>query len=104
MIGILDGDDRFPQRGVLVAQIVRELLFGLRGTDQENLMYAIEGVNDFVKEVWIGGRFVTAVRALAAVHTLVLVVSMNHGARLFGGCELPGGRLLMVDPNDSMKM
>jgi len=104
VIGILDGDDGAPQRRMLVTQILRELLFGLRGTDHQNFMHAVECARDFIKEVWIGGRLVAAMRALAAMHTLMLVASMDHGARLFGRGELPRGGLLMIDPNDCVKM
>jgi hypothetical protein len=61
-------------------------------------------VRDFIEEVRIGGRLVPAMRALAAMHALMLVTSMDHGARLFGRGELPCGRLLMIDPNDCVKM
>jgi hypothetical protein len=41
-------------------------------------------------------------RAFAAVHALMLVMRMDHGAGLLRGGEVPGGRLLMIDPNDGM--
>lgn len=104
MIRILDGDDGAPQRRMLVAQILRELLFGLRGTDHQNLMHTVERVRDLIEEMRIGRRLVTSMRALAAMHPLMLVAGMDYGAGLFGGSELPGGRLLMIDPDDCMKM
>src|ERR1700737_4629737 len=84
MIGILNGDDGAAQPRVLAAQIGSELLLGLRGSDHQNFMYAFERVRDLVKKMLIGGRLVTAVRALAAVYALMLVVSMDHGVRLLG--------------------
>ena len=102
MIGILYGDDGAAQLRVLVAQIARELLLGLRGSDHQNFMHAFERVRDLIKKMLIGRRLVPAVRALAAVHALMLIVRMNHGARLLGRRELPCGRPLMIDPDDGM--
>ena len=59
-------------------------------------------VRDIIEIMAIGGGLMAAVRALAAVHALMLVMRMDHGARLFGGGEVPGGRLLMVYPDDGM--
>jgi hypothetical protein len=98
MIGILDGDDSVSQLRVLVAQIARELLLGLRGPDHQNLVHAFKRVRDFIKEAMIGGRLVAAVRALAAVHALMLVMRMDYRTRLLGRRELPNGRSLMIDP------
>src|SRR5258706_8009001 len=46
MIGILNGDDGAAQLRVLAAQKACELLFGLRGSDHQNFMYAFERVRD----------------------------------------------------------
>jgi hypothetical protein len=102
MIGILNGDDSAAQLRVLAAQIGRELLLGLRGSDHQNFMYAFERVRDLIKILPIGGRLLTAVRALAAVSALMLAVRMDHGVRLFGRRELPNGRALMIDPDDGV--
>ena len=48
MIGVLDGDDGAAQLRVFVAQIARELLLGLRGSDHQNLVHALERVRDGV--------------------------------------------------------
>jgi hypothetical protein len=34
----------------------------------------------------------------------MLVIRMNDRIRLFGGREMPNGRLLMIDPNDGVIM
>jgi len=100
VIGILDGDDAAAQLRVLVAQVVRELLLGLRGPDDENFMDALQRVRDIVEVMPIRGRLVAAVRALAAVDSLVLIMRVDHRARLLGRGELPDGRPLMIDPDD----
>jgi hypothetical protein len=52
----------------------------------------------------IGRRFVAAVSAFAAVYALMLIMCVDHAARLFGRGEMPRRRLLMIDPNYSMVM
>ena len=104
MIRVLDGDDGAAQLRILFAQVARELLLGLRRSDHQNFMHAFECVRDFIKEMMIGGRLVTAVRALAAMYALMLVLRVDHRIRLLGRCELPSGRLLMIDPNDGVKV
>jgi hypothetical protein len=81
-----------------------EFLLGLCGTDHENFVGALEGMRHLLKELTVGRRLVAAVRALAAVHALMLIVRANHAGRLVRGSEVPGGRLLMIDPNYSMVM
>jgi hypothetical protein len=45
-----------------------------------------------------------AVRALAAVDFLMLIVRVDDHALFFRGRELPRGRLLVIDPHDGMKI
>ena len=87
---------------MLVPQIVGELLLGLRRSDHQNFVCSLEGVRNVIKILTIGRRFVAAVSALAAVYALMLIVRVNHAARLFGRGEMPSRRLLMIDPNYSM--
>jgi hypothetical protein len=47
---------------------------------------------------------VTAMRTLAAVHPLMLVMCMNDRLCLFGGSEMPDGGFLVIDPNDGVIM
>jgi hypothetical protein len=102
MIGVLDGNNAAAQLRVFFMQVARELLFGLRRPDYQDLMCALERLCNFIKKLVIGGGFVAAMIALAAVYTLVLVMRMDHGVRLLGGGEVPSGRLLVIDPNDGV--
>lgn len=102
MVGTLDGDYGTAQLRMLVPQIVGELLLGLCGSDHQNFVCAVEGVRNVIKILTIGRRFVAAVSAFAAVYALMLIVRVNHAARLFGRGEMPCRRLLVIDPNYSM--
>jgi hypothetical protein len=102
MIGVLDGDDAAAQLRMFLTQVVRELLLGLRRPDYQYLVRALESLCNFIKKLVIGGRFVAAVIGLAAVYTLMLVMRMDHGVRLLRRGEMPGGRLLVIDPNDGV--
>lgn len=104
MVGILDGDDGTAQLRMLVTQIVCEVLLGLRRSDHQNFVCTLEGVRDVIKKMAIGKRLVAAVSAFAAVYALMLIMCVDHAARLFGRSEMPGRRLLMIDPNYSMIM
>jgi hypothetical protein len=52
----------------------------------------------------IGGRLMTAVRALAAMYALMLVMRVDHRTRLLRRRELPNGCLLMIDSNNGVKV
>jgi hypothetical protein len=65
-------------------------------------VHAFERVRDFIEEVMIGGRLVAAVRALAAVYALMLVMRVDYRVRLLGRRELPSGRSLMIDPDNGV--
>jgi hypothetical protein len=65
---------------------------------------AFERVRDLLKKMLIGRRLVPTVGALAAVHALMLVMRVNHRARLLDRCELPCGRPLMIDPDHGVKV
>ena len=102
MVRGLDGDHRSAQRCVLGFEECRELLLGLRRADHQNLVRTGECLRNFIEKPVIRGRLVAAVRALAAVHPLMLLMCMDDAVGLFRGGELPDGRLLMIDPNDGM--
>ncbi len=104
MVGILDGDYGTPQLRMFVTQIGRKLLLAPCRADDENFVGTVEGMRDVIKKLTIGGRPMAPVCALAAVYTLMLIMSPDHAALLFGRGEVPSGRLLMIDPNYSMVM
>jgi hypothetical protein len=104
MVGTLDGDDGAAQVRMFVSQKNGELLLGLRGTDDQNFMCPSESMRHFLKKPRIGGSLVSAMSALAAMNVLMLIVRVDHGAGLLGGGELPGCCLLMIDPNDGVKV
>jgi len=84
MIGVFDGDDGLSELRVLVAQIGGELLLGLRGTDQQNLMRTAQGLGDIIEKMVVGRRLVTAVSAFAAVNALMLIFGADLGLFLRG--------------------
>src|ERR1700722_6974369 len=102
MIGGFDRHDGFAQRWMFVAKIGGKLLLGLRRADQQYLMGARQRFGNILEKMRIGGRSMTAMRALAAVNPLMLVLRMHHGFFLLGRREVPGGCLLMIDPNNCM--
>jgi hypothetical protein len=102
VVGSLDRDDGFSQQRLLVAQISGELLLGLCGTDQQNFMGASQRFGDIIEKMMISAGSVTAVRALAAVNALMLILRVYHRLFLFCRREVPGGRLLMIDPYNGM--
>jgi hypothetical protein len=65
-------------------------------------MGAAQGLRDIIEKMMIGLRFVTAMRALAAVDALVLVLRMHHGLFLFRWREMPCGCFLVIYPNDGV--
>jgi hypothetical protein len=104
MVGTLDCDDGAAQVRMFVSQKIGELLFGLRGTHDQNFMRAFECERHVFKKSRIAGRLVPAVSALAAMDLLMLIMCADHGAGLLGRCELPSGRLMVIDPNDGVKV
>jgi hypothetical protein len=102
MIGIFDRDDGPPELRIFIAKIARELLLGLRRSDQQDFMGPREGMGDIIEEVMIRGRSVSAMRALSAVNPLVLILRVNPALFLFRGVEVPCGCVLMIDPNNRM--
>ena len=102
MIGVLDRNYRVCELRVLVAQVDRKLMFCLRRANQQDLVRTRNRLRDFLEKVMVGGGFVAAVGAFAAVHAQVLVMGVNMGVFLRRRREVPGGRLLMVYPNNRM--
>lgn len=102
MVGTFNGDDGAAQGRVLVAQVGRKLLLGLRRPDHQNFVRALERMRGVIEKMAVGRRLVTAVGAFAVMHALMLFMRVNNGALLLGRRELPNSRLLMVDPNDRM--
>ena len=84
MIGAFDGNDRFPQRRVFLPQVARELLFGLGGTDHENLVRTRECLCDVVEEMMIRRRSMAAMLTFAAVNALMLIFGADLGLFLRG--------------------
>src|SRR5450432_3556755 len=89
MVGSFDRHDEFSQLRIFVAKISGELLLGLSGTNQQNLMGASQCLGDVIEKMMIGGRSMTAMRALAAVDPLMLIFRMHHGLFLFGRRKVP---------------
>src|SRR6202158_651739 len=102
MIGSLQRDDALAERRVPLSQEIRKLLFGLRRSDDQDLMSAREGRRHFLEELRIGRMSMSAMRALAAMYLLMLVVRVHEGPFFFRGCELPHRGFLMIDPNHGM--
>jgi hypothetical protein len=65
-------------------------------------MGAGQRARDIIEKVMIGGGSMTAMRALAAVDPLMLVLSMHHRFLLIGRCEVPCSCFLVINPNNRM--
>jgi hypothetical protein len=102
VIGAFDCDYGLPKLRIFVAQIGGEFLLGLRRANHQDFVRTAQGLGDIIEKMMIGRRFVTAVRALAAVDLLVLIRGMHHLLFLFRRREMPGGCFLVIYPNDSV--
>lgn len=102
MVGSFDRHDGFSELRLFIAKISGELPLGLCGTDQQYLMGASQRFSDIVKKMMIGGSSMTAMRALAAVDPLMLILRMHHGLFLCRWREVPCGCFLVIDPNNRM--
>src|SRR5712675_1403164 len=102
MVGALHRDDALAERCVFLLQEIRKLLLGLRRSDDQDLMRAREGRCHFLEELRIGRMFMSAVRALAAMYLLMLIVGAHQRPFFFSGRELPHRGFLMIDPNHGM--
>src|SRR5882762_2594137 len=102
MVGGLHRDDALAERRVFLFQEIRKLLFGLRRSGDQDLMSARESSRHFLEDLRIGRMLMSAVRALAAVQLLMMIVGVHERPYFFSGCELPHRGLLMIDPYHGM--
>jgi hypothetical protein len=102
VIGAFDCDYGLPKLRIFIAQIGGEFLLGLRRANHQNFVGSAQGLRDIIKEMMIGRRFMTAVRALATVDPLVLIRGVHHFLFLFRRREMPGGCFLVIYPNDGV--
>ncbi len=77
MIGVFNRYDALAERCVFLFQKRGEFLFGLGRPDNQYLVCTGERLGHFLEKLGIGRMLGIAVRALTAMHFLVLVVRMN---------------------------